>query len=80
MYEKALTNMEEAHTITTLEKRLLKSQVRFYINKTLRRKKLSPFHMAVLVNKKYSKEMENAGLILTRNLAVIEKSELRRSA
>lgn len=57
MYEKAVTNMKEAHALSTLEKRILKSQVNFFVNKTLRRKRLSTFHLAKLVNAKFGQEL-----------------------
>lgn len=71
-YEKALNNLKETHVISTLEKRILKSQIRFYVNKTMNRKTLTPFHMAQLVGRKFGKEMEAAGLKFTGNYTVID--------
>ena len=57
LYEKALSNMKEAHTLTTLEKRALKSQVNFYVNKVLKRKRLTSHHLDQLVNAKYGAQL-----------------------
>ena len=62
IYEKALSNMKEASTITQLEKRMLKSQVNFYVNRVLKKKNLSAFHLATIINAKYGKELAAGGM------------------
>lgn len=68
MYDSALKNMKEAHTLTNLEKRMLKSQVNFYVNGLLRRRKLTPHHLGQLVNSKFGKELAAAGLAYNTKL------------
>ena len=57
MYEKALSNMKEAHTLSTLEKRILKSEVNFFVNKILKRKRVTSHHLDQLVNAKYGAQL-----------------------
>jgi hypothetical protein len=71
-YEKALDNMKETRIISTLEKRILKSQIRFFVNNTIKRARLTPYHMAQLVDHKFGEEMETAGLKFTSNYTVID--------
>lgn len=71
MYEKALTNMQEAHTLSKLEKRMLKSQVNFFVNKTLKRKRMSTHHLAQLVSAKFGKELE-AGKLKWNGYKVVD--------
>lgn len=62
MYDDALTNMKETHIITTLEKRILKSEINFYVRKVLKKKRVSDHHMGMLVHSKFGKEMETGKL------------------
>lgn len=62
MYEKAYDNINETHTITVLEKRIVKSSIRYYINKVLKKKRLSDFQINFLVNKKFEKDLKSSGL------------------
>ncbi len=71
-YEKALDNMKETRIISTLEKRILKSQIRFFVNNTMKRARLTPYHMAQLVDHKFGEEMEIACLKFTSNYTVID--------
>lgn len=77
MYEKALDNMKETHIVTKLEKRILKSQVRFFVNKTMSRRKLSSFHINQLVQRKFGEELEKAKLVfIPSQFTVIDRSEI----
>ena len=71
MYEKAVTNMKEAHALSTLEKRILKSQVNFFVNRVLSKKRVSKHHLGQLVTSKLGKELE-AGKMKWNGFKVVD--------
>jgi|GEM_PF-4169485 len=62
MYDKALDNMKETHIVTTLEKRITKSEINFYVRKVLKRRKVSDHHISMLVHSKFGKAMQAGNL------------------
>lgn len=61
-YEKALKNLQETHVLSTLERRMLRSEIRYFISTTLKRKKISGHQMGLLVENKFKERLNGSGL------------------
>ena len=61
-YDTALNNMKETRTLSILEKRALKLQIRHFLGKALRKRSLTIHQQGELIKNKFSAELEAAGL------------------
>lgn len=63
-YDQALNNMNEQHVISTLSKRMLKSEINYYMNKAQKRKHLTPHQKLQLIKGKFGDQMQAAGITI----------------
>lgn len=84
MYDTALKNMKETHVLTTLERRMLRGEIQYFINSTLKRKKISGHQMGLLIENKFKERINGSGLkynALTYGVIdTIERRKKRKSS
>lgn len=79
LYDKALKNMQEAHVLTTLERRMLRGEIQYFINSTLKRKKISGHQMGLLIENKFKEKLNGSGLQYNAlTYAVVDTIERRK--
>lgn len=60
-YDQALANMQEANTLTTLQKRMLQGEINWFINEHIKKRILPESAKILLIQNKFEKKLKNSG-------------------